>query len=105
MSEWLFEGLHMEMRFHTHEADVMRLSDGVMVRTRSVQRQERDVTIEMLADSQKYVHHKCLDLAVRSHSRRPKCRSVARGDSANQHLPHSRACRGRIEGLVGNDPL
>ena len=38
----------MEVRFHTNEADVMRLSDGVMVRTRSVQRQERDVTIEML---------------------------------------------------------
>ena len=26
----------------------MRLSDGVMVRTRSIQRQERDVTIEMM---------------------------------------------------------
>ena len=34
----------MEMRFHTHEAIVMQLSDGVMVRTRSTQRQERDVT-------------------------------------------------------------
>ena len=33
----------------------------------------------------------------------PKCRPVARGDSINQTLPHSRACRERIEGLVGND--
>ena len=36
------------MRVHTNEAVVMRLSDGVMVRTRSIQRQEREVTIEML---------------------------------------------------------
>ena len=35
----------------------------------------------------------------------PKCRSVVRGDSINQTLPHSRACLGHIEGLVGNDPL
>ena len=38
-SEWSF--IRMK-RF------LMRLSDGVMVRTRSIQRQERDVTIEML---------------------------------------------------------
>ena len=35
----------------------------------------------------------------------PKCRSVARGDSISQTLPHSRACRERVEGLVGHDPL
>ena len=33
----------------------------------------------------------------------PKSRLVARGDSINQTPPHSRACRERIEGLVGND--
>ena len=38
----------MGMRFRTNEAVVMRLSEGVMVRTRSIQRQERDVTIEIL---------------------------------------------------------
>ena len=38
----------MEMRFHTNEAVVMRCSDGVMIRTRSIQRQEREVTMEML---------------------------------------------------------
>ena len=48
MSERWFQGLRMEMKFRTHEAVVMRLSDGVMVRTRSMQRQERDVTMEML---------------------------------------------------------
>ena len=35
----------------------------------------------------------------------PKCRSVARGDSISQTLPHPRACRERIEGLVGHDTL
>ena len=50
MSERWFEGLYMEMRFRTNEAIVLRLSDGVMVRTRSIQRQERDVTIEMLGE-------------------------------------------------------
>ena len=47
-SERWFEGLYMGMRCHTNEADVMRLSDSVMVRTRSIQRQERNVTTEML---------------------------------------------------------
>ena len=37
-------------------------------------------------------------------ARCPKCRSVARGDSTNQGPPHSRACRERIDGLVGKDP-
>ena len=36
------------MRFHSNVAIVMRLSGGVMVRTRSIQRQERDGTIKML---------------------------------------------------------
>ena len=48
MSKMWFEGLYMRMRFHTNETVVMRLSDGVMVRTRSIQRQEREVTMEML---------------------------------------------------------
>ena len=48
MSERLFEGLYMGMRLHTKVAMGMRLFDGVMIRTRSIQRQERDVTIEML---------------------------------------------------------
>ena len=48
MFERWCEGLYMGMRFHTKEAIVMRLSDGVMVSTRSKQRQERDVTIEMM---------------------------------------------------------
>ena len=39
--------VYMGMKFHTNEAIVMRLSDGVMVRTRSIHRQERDVTMEM----------------------------------------------------------
>ena len=34
----------------------------------------------------------------------PKCRSVARGNSINQTLSYSHACRQRIEGLAGNDP-
>ena len=42
------ERLYMRMRFHSNAAVVMRLSDGVVVRTRSVQRQEHEVTIEML---------------------------------------------------------
>ena len=37
----------MGMRFHTDEAIVMRLSDGVMVRMQSIQRQEREVTKEL----------------------------------------------------------
>ena len=48
MSERWFEGLYLGMRFHTNEALVMRLSDGVVVRTRPIQRQEREVTVEML---------------------------------------------------------
>ena len=36
------------MRFHSKVSIVMRLSDGVMVRTRSTQQQGRDVTMEML---------------------------------------------------------
>ena len=43
MSEGLFEGLYMEMRFHTNEAVVMQLSDGVMVRSGLTQRQERNM--------------------------------------------------------------
>ena len=35
----------------------------------------------------------------------PKCRSLARGDSINPTLPHSRACRERVEGLVGSGPV
>ena len=35
----------------------------------------------------------------------PTCCSVARGDSNNQTLPHSRACQEHIEGLVGNEPF
>ena len=34
LERW-FEGLHMDMRFHTKEAIVMWLTDGVTVRTRS----------------------------------------------------------------------
>ena len=48
MFERWFEGLYLGMRFHSKVAVVMRLSDGVMVRTRSIQRQKRDVTMEML---------------------------------------------------------
>ena len=44
MSERWLEGLYMGMRCYTNEAVVMRVSDGVMVRTRSTQRQEREVT-------------------------------------------------------------
>ena len=47
MSERWFEGLYMEMRVRTNEAVVMRLSNCV-VRTRLIQRQEREVTMEML---------------------------------------------------------
>ena len=48
MSVRWFEGFYMEMRFKTNEAIVIRLSDGLMVRTRSIQRQEREVTMEMV---------------------------------------------------------
>ena len=48
MSERWFGGLYLWMRFHTNEALVMRLSDGVVVRTRPIQQQEREVTVEML---------------------------------------------------------
>ena len=48
MSERWFEGFYMELRFDTNEALVMWLSDCVTVRTRSVQRQEREVSVEML---------------------------------------------------------
>ena len=48
MAERWFEGLYMGMRFHTNEAVVMRLLDGVMVRTRSIQSQERQVSKDML---------------------------------------------------------
>ena len=48
MSERCFEGLYLGMTFHTNEAVVMQLSDGVMVRTGLIQRQEREVTKEML---------------------------------------------------------
>ena len=41
------KGFHVGMRFHTHEAVVMRLFDGMMVRTWAIQRQEREVTKEM----------------------------------------------------------
>ena len=43
MAELWLEGLYMGMRFHTNEAVVMRLLDGVMVRTSSIQSQERQV--------------------------------------------------------------
>ena len=149
MSERWFEELHMGMRVRTNEAILMRLSDGVMVRTRSIQRQEREVTKEMLYklvgvpwDPTRVVraradrgHHdgehvipgqisNADGLPInREQTPRsmyitsdliwqygptpgcPKCRSVARGDSINQTLPHSRACREGIERLVGNDPL
>ena len=45
MPEWRFEGLYMVMRFHTNEAVVMQLSDGMMVGTGFLQ---RAVTLEML---------------------------------------------------------
>ena len=48
MSERLFEGLYLVMTFHTNEAVMMQLSDGVMVRTGLIQRQEREVSEEML---------------------------------------------------------
>ena len=48
MSERWFEGLYMGMSFHSKVAIVMRLPDGVMVTTRSIQRQERDVSIQMM---------------------------------------------------------
>ena len=148
MSGRWFEGLHMEMRFHTNEAVVMRLSDGVMVTTRSAQRQEREVSMKTLNklvgvpwDPTRVVraradgwHHNGEHVipgqissedglpVTRAQTPRsmyitsdlirqygptagcPKCRSVARGHSTNQTLPHSRACRERIEGLVGNEP-
>ena len=144
-----FEGWYMGLRFHTNEAIVMRLSDGVMVRTRSIQRQKRDVTMEMLNklvgvpwdptgvvraradgghDDGGYVTSGQISSEDGSPETRertprsmyitsdliqqygptagcPKCRSVARRDSISQTLPHSRACRERVEGLVGHDPL
>ena len=48
MVERCFEGLYLGMRFHTNEAVVLRLLDGVMVRTRSIQSQERQVSKDML---------------------------------------------------------
>ena len=48
MSARWFEGLYLAMMFYTNEAVMMQLSDGVMVRTGSIQRQERGVTMEML---------------------------------------------------------
>ena len=42
---------HGQARFHANEAIGMRLSDVVMVRTRSLQRQESGVTEEMLDKS------------------------------------------------------
>ena len=48
MSGRWFEGLYLGMTSHTNEAVVMQLSDGVMVRTGLIQRQEREVTKEML---------------------------------------------------------
>ena len=148
-SERWFAGLYMRMRFHTNEAVVMPLSDGVMVTTRSIQRQERDVTIEMLnklvgvqwgptgvvrarADGGHHDGDHVIPGQISSEDGLPvtreqtprsmhitidlirqcgptagcsKCLSFARADSINQTLPHSRACRERIEGLVGNDPL
>ena len=38
----------MGMTFHANEAILMRLTVGVMVRTRSIQWREREVTMEML---------------------------------------------------------
>ena len=53
-------------------------------------------------DSKKHVHHKRLDLAVRSHSWLSKV-----SFSCSRKLPQSdsRACRERVEGLVGSDPV
>ena len=48
MSERWFEALYLGMRFRANEAVVMQLSDGVMVRTGLMQRQEREVSKEML---------------------------------------------------------
>ena len=48
MSERWFEALYLGMRFRANEAVVMQLSDGVMVRTGLIQRQEREVSKEML---------------------------------------------------------
>ena len=148
LPERWFEGLYMRMGFQTNEAVVMRLSDGVMVRTRSTQRQERDVTTEMLnklvgapwdpagvvrarADGGDHDGEHVIPGQIASEDGLPvtreqtprsmyitsdliwqygraagcpKCRSVARGDAINLTPPHSRACRERIEGLVGNNP-
>ena len=149
VSERWFQGLRMGMKCHTNEAVVIRLRDGVMVRTLSMQRQERDVTKEMLNkmvgvswDPTGVVrfrpdgHHEGQPVTpgqISSEDGLPvtreqtprsmyitsdliwqygpasgcsKCLSVAQGDSINQTIPHSRACRRtRIEGLVGNDPV
>ena len=43
-----FKGCTWGMTIHANEAIVMRLTDGVMVRTRSIQRREREATMEML---------------------------------------------------------
>ena len=48
MSERWFEGLYLGRTFHTYEAVVMQLSDGVMVSMGLIQRLEREVTMEML---------------------------------------------------------
>ena len=48
MSDRWFQGLYKGMTFHANRAIVMRLTDGVMVRTRSIQRREREATMEML---------------------------------------------------------
>ena len=140
----------MGIKFHTNEAIVMWLPDGVMVTTRSIQRQARDCDhrdvmnklVGVPSDPTGVVraradggHHDGgyvisgqissevgLPVTREQTPRRmyitsdlirqlgstagcPKSRSVARGDSISQTLPHSRACWERMEGLVGNDPL
>ena len=47
MSERRFEGLYVGMTFRTNEAVVMQLSDGVMVRSGLIQRQERNMYYDL----------------------------------------------------------